>query len=239
MTRLLKSIVTVSVSLFFILMLFAFSVPARGEDAGIIYGAYQKNNGMLRIITDPSEARPSENVISWSQSCECDLSDPEILDDLLQALQNQVDPWHEVGAEGEPPFATYTNLGGTSYSWYNVPFSELQWWLNAHMVMSSYSPTTAAFFKDLSGVVHFKGVVDFETALETIASPQDPRVIFVLPEGYRPANDEMHVVTSTDPSAVRVMILANGEVRLGVYPVGIVNPVFLDGITFHASGTAE
>jgi len=94
-----KSILSVSVVAFFVATLFVFSVPAQGEDAGIIYGAYQKNNGMLRIIADPSEARPSENVISWSQSCDCDLSDPEILDDLIQALQDQVDPWHEVGAE--------------------------------------------------------------------------------------------------------------------------------------------
>ncbi len=234
-----KSILSVSVVAFFVATLFVFSVPAQGEDAGIIYGAYQKNNGMLRIIADPSEARPSENVISWSQSCDCDLSDPEILDDLIQALQDQVDPWHEVGAEGEPAFETYTRPEDLTYSWYNVPFSQLEWWLSAHMLMSSYSPTTAAVFQDLSGVVHLKGVVDFETSLDSISPPRDPRVIFVLPEGYRPAHDEMHVVTSTDPSAVRVIVLANGEVRIGIWPTGPVNPIFLEGIAFRAAEVTE
>ena len=35
------------------------------KNNNIIYAAYQKVNGMLRIINDPSEAKPSENVISW------------------------------------------------------------------------------------------------------------------------------------------------------------------------------
>jgi hypothetical protein len=35
------------------------------ENGNIIYAAYQKVNGMLRIINDPSEAKPSEKVISW------------------------------------------------------------------------------------------------------------------------------------------------------------------------------
>ena len=41
------------------------TVLAQSSD-GIIYGAYQKNNGMLRIISDPNEVRPSENLISWN-----------------------------------------------------------------------------------------------------------------------------------------------------------------------------
>ena len=36
--------------------------PSNGN---LIYAAYQKVNGMLRIINDPSEAKPSEKVISW------------------------------------------------------------------------------------------------------------------------------------------------------------------------------
>jgi len=35
------------------------------DNGNIIYAAYQKVNGMLRIINDPSEAKPSEGVISW------------------------------------------------------------------------------------------------------------------------------------------------------------------------------
>jgi len=34
---------------------------------GTIYAAYQKVNGMMRFITSPADARPSEEVISWNQ----------------------------------------------------------------------------------------------------------------------------------------------------------------------------
>lgn len=38
-----------------------------GDDNNIIYAAYQKINGQLRIISDPSEANKSEVVISWNK----------------------------------------------------------------------------------------------------------------------------------------------------------------------------
>lgn len=45
------------------------------------------------------------------------------------------EPWHEVGAQGEPSFINFwTNLGGAF--------------------------TTAAFFRDRAGIVHLKGVID-------------------------------------------------------------------------------
>ena len=45
------------------------TVTAQSDnDDNVIYGAYQKVNGMLRIISDPSEARPSETVISWNKT---------------------------------------------------------------------------------------------------------------------------------------------------------------------------
>ncbi len=39
---------------------------ALAQNQNIIYGAYKKSNGMLRIISDPSEVRPSENLVSWN-----------------------------------------------------------------------------------------------------------------------------------------------------------------------------
>ena len=237
-----KSILSVSVVAFFVATLFVFSVPAQGEDAGIIYGAYQKNNGMLRIIADPSEARPSENVISWSQSCDCDLSDPEILDDLIQALQDQIDPWHEVGAEGEPPFQSYL-LSGETYTWHNLSEADIKdrW---PSCFPAEFEPTTAAFFKDLSGVVHLKGVVRFPHHMD---SPDaDPRLIFYLPMGYRPAQSEIHVVQLVPyddlQSLSRIFICSEtGAVYWGIphtvvpYP----SPIVLDGITFRAAEVTE
>ena len=239
-----KSILSVSVVAFFVATLFAFSVPAQGEDAGIIYGAYQKNNGMLRIIADPSEARPSENVISWSQSCDCDLSDPEILDDLIQALQDQVDPWHEVGAEGEPPFESYLQ-GENTYTWCNLTETEIKdRWLS--FFPAEFEPTTAAFFKDLSGVVHLKGVVRFPHDHMNCSYPVDPRLIFYLPEGYRPVQSEIHVVQLVPyddlQSLSRIFICSEtGAVYWGIphtvvpYP----SPIVLDGITFRAAEVTE
>lgn len=32
----------------------------------VIYGAYQKNSGGLRILTDPDDIRKSEEPISWN-----------------------------------------------------------------------------------------------------------------------------------------------------------------------------
>lgn len=37
-------------------------------NAQTINGCYQKNNGQLRIVADPSECRPPEVAISWNQS---------------------------------------------------------------------------------------------------------------------------------------------------------------------------
>ena len=35
------------------------------QDDNVIYGAYNKKSGMLRIISSPDEVRPAEELISW------------------------------------------------------------------------------------------------------------------------------------------------------------------------------
>ena len=40
-------------------------VVAQGDN--VIYGAYQKNNGQLRIVGSPDEVRKSEELISWNK----------------------------------------------------------------------------------------------------------------------------------------------------------------------------
>ena len=46
--------------------LLLFSGNAFGtEEENIIYGCYQKENGQLRLVSDPGECKKSENSISW------------------------------------------------------------------------------------------------------------------------------------------------------------------------------
>jgi hypothetical protein len=81
--------------------------------------------------------------------------------DVNEATLNlAAEPWHEVGAPGEPPFHTsgscvWSNFDATRYH-------------------------TAAFLRDRFGFVHLKGVVT-----ESGCGFANP--IFSLPPGYRPA----------------------------------------------------
>jgi hypothetical protein len=43
------------------------AVAANSTGDDIIFGAFQKENGMLRIISGPDEVRPSEELISWNK----------------------------------------------------------------------------------------------------------------------------------------------------------------------------
>lgn len=60
-----KLFITIGVSFVFIV---ATSVQSSAEN--LIYGCYKKQNGQLRIVSNPSECRPSEVPISWNQAGE-------------------------------------------------------------------------------------------------------------------------------------------------------------------------
>lgn len=64
------------------------------NDGDIIYGAYNKNTGMLRIIDDPSEVRNSEVLISWNQT---GAEGPQ----GEQGIQGEPGPQGEQGIQGE------------------------------------------------------------------------------------------------------------------------------------------
>lgn len=60
-----------SIKLLCLVLLLLLSIPATSlfpQDAttGVIYGAYQKNSGDLRVIAGPDEVKNSEKFISWS-----------------------------------------------------------------------------------------------------------------------------------------------------------------------------
>jgi S-layer homology domain len=103
------------------------------------------------------------------------------------------EPFHEVGAGGEPPFEN---------GWHNqAPAVE----------------TTAAFYKDPSGVVHLKGIV-VSAELETD--------IFHLPPGYRVTKGACIATVYNS----YVCFFPDGAVRHS----GTIGTVTLDGMTFLA-----
>jgi len=106
-----------------------------------------------------------------------------------------------------------------------------------HPVQEEYNPV--GYFKDSLGIVHLRGV------LQNIAlGAQREEEIFRLPEGYRPASRELHIVFVTDvlgtAAFARVDITKDGAVRVinpAALGVGASPPwLSLDGITFRAAG---
>jgi hypothetical protein len=77
----------------------------------------------------------------------------------------------------------------------------------------------AGYFKDLSGVVHLRGVVKNGTI---------GLAIFTLPAGYRPANKELIVTVSNGGHAV-IEIDSSGNV---IPSVGVTADFSMDNITF-------
>ena len=163
------------------------------------------------------------------------VSSPKVIDNAVtgtdvneDALNLGAEAWHEVGAAGEPPFNTTTACT----------------WGNFDAFHSS-----AAFARDASGVVHLKGLV---RAADIPATPGCSNfqtipvnsLIFVLPEGYRPARREVHS-TITNSALGRVNV-DGVDAALGL-PAGSVSVaastavadakewVSLDGISFRCA----
>jgi hypothetical protein len=110
-----------------------------------------------------------------------------------------VEAWHLIGGSGEPAF-------GASWSSYSVP---------AFMA--------AGFFKDLSGIVHLKGLVKKAVAIVT------PDTIFTLPAGYRPLASALLFPTISNSALGRIDIQTTGAVQVNMGNAGW---VALDGISF-------
>jgi hypothetical protein len=108
-----------------------------------------------------------------------------------------VEAYHEVGAPGQPGFK--------------------DGWTNSNASVN----TTAAFYKDPYGVVHFKG-----TIVGGIST------IFFLPSGYRPTKTAC-IPTLRNGAAAYVCVNPNGDVYQGALgsSTGV---MLLDGLTFRA-----
>jgi len=115
----------------------------------------------------------------------------------IKARHLNSETWHEVGASGEPSFEN----GWVNYS-------------------SSYN--TAAFYKDVEGFVHLKGLVKNGTVNTTI---------FTLPTGYRPGRQWLMITETNSNTDCRLDVKTNGNIGT---QGGSSAWVSLDGIIFYA-----
>ena len=128
------------------------------------------------------------------------------------------EPWHDVGAVGEPGF----NQSGTACAWRNVPTPGFN---------------LAGFFRDRSGVVHLKGFVQVydNAGLCADFSLSDFQTrIFDLPPGYRPEGLGFFPGVSGPGGFARIDVWANGEVHVAgnVIVSDAKQWVSLEGISF-------
>jgi hypothetical protein len=146
--------------------------------------------------------------------------------DVDEATLNLVaEPWHEIGAPGEPTF----NDG--------LPNHDFCYWTNFDGAHNS-----AAFLRDRAGFVHLKGLVDANDGdMFQCGVAGDYARIFSLPEGYRPAQREVHL-TLTNGALGRV----NVDVFLGTVtveaPTTFANAeqwLSLDGISFRCAPSGQ
>lgn len=106
---------------------------------------------------------------------------------------------------------------------WNEGWHTVQTFLNSWVNHSPDIFNSAAYFKDLFGVVHLKGLVKDGTI---------GQAIFTLPEGYRPSKRELFVTISTNAIG-KIYIHTDGNVSA---EIGNNTYFSLDGVTFRADG---
>lgn len=109
---------------------------------------------------------------------------------------------------------------------------EQQAWQNAALtngwVHYGGNYSTAQYFKDSLGIVHLRGLIKGGNSF----GYENDGLVFTLPEGYRPANRQLHVI-STNPNAYgRVDVERDGRV---VCPSGNNGWICLDSISFRVA----
>ena len=89
-----------------------------------------------------------------------------------------------------------------------------------------------AYFKDAAGVVHLKGQVrDNSSCYPEYSAPNENAIIFVLPEGYRPAERQSFGTTSNHAFG-EALVRPDGAV---IARSGSLNDFSLNGIGFRAA----
>jgi hypothetical protein len=148
------------------------------------------------------------------------------------------EPFHKVGAPGEPAFA---NGGDNDCIWSNPP------------AVPEASLNPAAFYSDKNGRVHLAGIVESNNGpggdgtCDDSNEPEDTRV-FTLPPAYRPENLEFFSFGTTavlvvgDENAVLFGgsdPVEAGSVLITAGPPGEISFGLLDGISFRAAGSGD
>ena len=132
------------------------------------------------------------------------------------------EPWHVVGAPGEPPFGPLLPLDtACTWSHYEHPLPT-EW-------------PRVSFYKDPIGVVHLRGLAKMTQPDGNCNDEEADHTIFVLPTGYRPDGSVLFS-TISDGQHSRLDVKADGRVISSENYAG--NPVWvsLDGLTFRAGG---
>jgi hypothetical protein len=141
------------------------------------------------------------------------------------SLNMAAENWHEIGAAGEPAFNN----------------SSFCTWKN-----SDPNYNSAAFLRDREGIVHLKGLVDAEDVIPDgchFGFATD-RLIFTLPDGYRPAAREVNISLSSGALARVNVDSSSSPFDEGVGAVAVDVPttlanakdwLSLDGITFRCA----
>jgi hypothetical protein len=147
----------------------------------------------------------------------------------LQQLERATEPYHLVGATGEPQFGD----GGQG---------DCVWANGEAMVSAGLNPPS--FYRDPFGRVYLSGVAAFEPAPggDGDCGPDDvteDSVVFVLPPQYRPEN--LEVIGNGDFEGVVVpdegAVLGGTKVPPGaVVAIGTFGMTVLDGTEFRAAG---
>jgi hypothetical protein len=129
------------------------------------------------------------------------------------------------GPQGDQGDPSLPGVMGPQEDWQSVtPGMFLNGWDNY-----SADFNRAGYFKDSMGIVHLKGLVSSGT----------DRLIFTLPNGYRPAYTEVHTVYTILTSGTTIgqlHITSSGGVHfMENLPIwGLLTEISLDGITFRA-----
>ena len=186
-----------------------------------IQACYAKSTGALRVVVSTGACKSGEVAISWGQQGEqgpVGPTGPQGPAGPEGPGAPVAEPWHEVGAPGEPAFQA---------NWVSEPQS-------VGPICSAWSPGcpeygTVAFYKDSDDVVHLRGVAKMPEPMDSI--------IFQLPAGYRPASASTFPVVNSLHPDMTVTVYGEGWVQIGTYPGFAGFPpgaqrFWLDGISF-------